>query len=146
MAATFVSAQRAKAVFSECRSREFWSAAIVSKAESPRNAACKLFTNSFPTPCALSQRIEDFVDIRFISSLTAHDESRFAPVLLETLADLLSKLPISYVVRIETTDGKIVQRSRTGPEPARSTPTRRDDSSPGHQHTSREKVEDLGSL
>ena len=86
------------------------------------------------------------MDIRFISSLTANDENRFAQVLLETLADLLSKIPITYAVRIETTDGKIFQRSRTGPEPPRSVSSRRDDSNPGHQSALRENVEDWGSL
>jgi len=85
------------------------------------------------------------VDIRFISSLTDHDEDRFAPVLLKALADLLSKVPITYVVRIETTDGKIFQRSRTGPELPHSTSTRRDDTNACHQPTSLEKAEDWGS-
>ena len=78
------------------------------------------------------------MDIHFISSLTDHDEDRFAPVLLKALADLLSKIPITYVVRIETTDGKVFQRSRIGPEPRHSTPVRRDDSNPDHQPTSQE--------
>ena len=85
------------------------------------------------------------MEIRFISSLTDHDEDRFAPIVLRALADLLSKIPITYVVRIETTDGKIFQRSRTGPEPTHSTSTRRDDSDPCHVQTSREKVVDGGS-
>ena len=55
------------------------------------------------------------MDIRFISSPTDHDEDRFAPVVLRALANLLSKIPVTYVVRIETTDGRIFQRSRTGP-------------------------------
>ena len=59
--------------------------------------------------------------IRFISSLTDHDEDRFAPVLLKAMADLLSKIPITYVVRVETTDGKIFQRSRPSPELPHST-------------------------
>src|SRR3981081_2471848 len=93
------------------------------------------------TACS-SQSVEDFVDIRFISSLTDHDEDRFAPVVLRALADLLSKIPITYVVRIEPTDGKIFQRSRTGPEPTHSTSTRRDDSDQCQLQTSWEKVED----
>jgi hypothetical protein len=112
--------------------------------ESTRNAACKLSTDSSRLP-VLSQRLEDFVDIRFISSLTDHDEDRFAPVLLKALTDLLSKIPIAYVVRIETTDGKIIHRSRTDPEPPHSKSTQRDDSNPCHQPRSREKVEDWGS-
>jgi hypothetical protein len=85
------------------------------------------------------------VDIRFISSLTDHDEDRFAPVVLRALADLLSKIPVTYVVRIETTDGRIFQRSRTGPEPMHSTSTRREDSDPTHPQTWWEKGGDWGS-
>jgi hypothetical protein len=84
------------------------------------------------------------LEIRFISSLTDHDEDRFAPVLLKAMVDLLSKIPITYAVRIETTDGKIFQRSRTGLEPQHSTSSRRDDSNPSRQPTSWEKVEDWG--
>ena len=118
--------------------------AIVSETDSPRNAACKSFRCASRVP-VLAQRIEGVLEIRFISSLTDHDEDRFAPIVLRALADLLSKIPITYVVRIETTDGKIFQRSRTGPEPTHSTSTRRDDSDPCHVQTSREKVVDGGS-
>lgn len=82
------------------------------------------------------------MEIRFISSLTDHDEDQFAPVLLKAMDDLLSKIPITYVVRIETTDGKIFQRSRTGTESTHSTPARRDFSNPCHQPSLVEKVED----
>jgi hypothetical protein len=122
----------------------FRSAAIVSVTELARNAACKVFTNSSPLP-VLFQRVKDFVDIRFISSLTDHDEDRFASIVLKAMADLLSKTPITYVVRIETTDGKVFQRSRTGAELPHSTSTTRNDSDPCHQPASREKVEDWGS-
>jgi len=61
------------------------------------------------------------VDIRFISSLTDTDEDRFAHVLLKAMADLLSKMPIAYLVRIETDRGKIFQRSRSAPEQPAST-------------------------
>ena len=53
------------------------------------------------------------MNIRFISSLTDTDEDRFAHVLLKTMADLLSKMPITYFLRIETNRGKISQRSRS---------------------------------
>lgn len=56
------------------------------------------------------------MDIRFISSLTDTDEDRFAHVLLKAMADLLSKMPITYFLRIETNRGKIAQRSRSAPE------------------------------
>jgi hypothetical protein len=54
-----------------------------------------------------------FVHIRIISSLTDDEEDRFAPVLLKTLADLLSQIPIAYNVRVETTRGRVHHRSRT---------------------------------
>jgi hypothetical protein len=56
-----------------------------------------------------------FVHIRIISSLTDDEEDRFAPVLLKTLADLLSQIPIAYNVRVETTRGRVHHRSRTAP-------------------------------
>ena len=64
------------------------------------------------------------MDIRFISSLTDTDEDRFAHVLLKAMADLLSKMPITYLVRIETNRGKISQGSRSAPEQPASTLTR----------------------
>ena len=67
---------------------------------------------------------EDLVDIRFISSLTDIDEDRFAHVLLKAMADLLSKMPITYLVRIETNRGRIFQRSHSAPEQPSSTLTR----------------------
>jgi hypothetical protein len=70
------------------------------------------------------QAKEDPVDIRFISALTGDDEDRFAPVLLKAMADLLNKIPITYLVRIETSRGTIFQRSHSGPRPPSSTVTR----------------------
>lgn len=64
------------------------------------------------------------MDIRIISSLTDNDEDRFAGVVLEAMADLLSKIPITYLVRIETARGKIFHRSRSAPEQPASTSTR----------------------
>ena len=40
------------------------------------------------------------------------------------MVDLLRKMPITYLVRIETARGKIFQRSRAGPEPPLATTTR----------------------
>ena len=56
------------------------------------------------------------MNIRFTSSLTDTDEDQFANVLLKAMADLLSKMPITYFLRIETNRGKISQRSRLDPE------------------------------
>jgi hypothetical protein len=61
------------------------------------------------------------LNIRVISSFTDDDEDRFAPVLLKALADLLTAMPITYSVRVETTRGKTLHRSRTAPETPPST-------------------------
>jgi hypothetical protein len=63
------------------------------------------------------------VYIRFISSLTDKDEDHFAPLLLNAMADLLSKIPVTYLVRLETTRGKILQRSRSDVEASLSSAT-----------------------
>ena len=52
------------------------------------------------------------MNIRFISSMTNDDENRFAGVLLNAMDELLRKLPIVYHVRIDTTGGGVLQRSR----------------------------------
>jgi hypothetical protein len=53
--------------------------------------------------------------IRFTSTLTADDEARIAPALLKALGNLLAPFPISYSIRIETTEGDIVEDGRTAP-------------------------------
>jgi len=55
---------------------------------------------------------EDFVNIRFISSMTNDDENRFASAVLNAMDELLRHLPIVYYVRIDTTAGGVLQRSR----------------------------------
>jgi hypothetical protein len=62
--------------------------------------------------------LEDFVHIRLISSMTNDDESRFATVLLKAMDELLSKLPVVYHVRIDTSTGRVFQRSRVITDPA----------------------------
>jgi hypothetical protein len=52
--ATFVSAQLAKAAFSERKRREFRSGARVSVTESPRNAACRVVYNLVARACSLN--------------------------------------------------------------------------------------------
>jgi len=52
------------------------------------------------------------VNIRFISSMTNDDENRFAGVLLNAMDELLRQLPIVYHVRIDTSAGGVLQRSR----------------------------------
>jgi len=59
-----------------------------------------------------SQHAEGFVNIRFISSMTNDDENRFASALLNAMDELLRRLPIVYHVRIDTTAGGVLQRSR----------------------------------
>jgi hypothetical protein len=59
------------------------------------------------------------MDIRFVSSLTAEDENRFAPALLKAIGALLDPMPIAYTVRIETTGSLVFQHTHAGPaEPA----------------------------
>jgi hypothetical protein len=60
------------------------------------------------------------MEIRFISSLTAEDESLFAPALLKAVGALLDQLPIAYTIRIETTGAQVFQHTHAGAdEPAR---------------------------
>jgi hypothetical protein len=60
------------------------------------------------------------MEIRFISSLTAEDESLFAPALLKAVGALLDQLPIAYTIRIETTGAQVFQHTHAGTEePAR---------------------------
>ena len=51
------------------------------------------------------------MEIRFISSLTAEDESLFAPALLKSIGALLDQLPIAYTLRIETSGAQVFQHS-----------------------------------
>ena len=52
------------------------------------------------------------MNIRFISSMTNDDENRFASAVLNAIDELLRHLPIVYHVRIDTTGGRVLQRSR----------------------------------
>lgn len=56
------------------------------------------------------------MDIRFVSSMTPEDEDRVAPGLLSTIGLLLDALPLAYTLRIETSNGKIFQHTRTTPD------------------------------
>ena len=56
------------------------------------------------------------MDIRLVSSLTDDDEDRFASVLLNTMDDLLSQMAVAYHVRIDTTAGTVMQRTRAAAE------------------------------
>jgi hypothetical protein len=47
------------------------------------------------------------MEIRVVSSLTADDEVRVAPVLLDELAQLLGRMPIAYDIRIQTSGDRV---------------------------------------
>jgi len=49
------------------------------------------------------------VNIRFISSLDAEDEVRFATAIIAGLSKLLDELPIAYTIRLETAAGKVIE-------------------------------------
>jgi hypothetical protein len=51
------------------------------------------------------------MDIRFISSLTADDEERYAPALLMAVGALLDRFQLVYTLRIETSAGKVLTHS-----------------------------------
>ena len=52
------------------------------------------------------------MNIRFISSMTNDDEHRFASAVMNAVDELLRHRPIVYYVRIDTTGGSVLQRSR----------------------------------
>jgi hypothetical protein len=56
------------------------------------------------------------VNIRLTSSLTADDENRIAPALLNALTSILNLMPIAYVLRIDTSDATVYQHVGTQPE------------------------------
>ena len=59
------------------------------------------------------------VNIRFTSSLTPEDENALAPAILTALSGILDLLPLAYVIRIDTADAQVFQRS--SPNRARGT-------------------------
>jgi hypothetical protein len=66
------------------------------------------------------------VNIRFTSSLTPEDENAIAPAILTAVAGILDLLPLAYVIRIDTADSKVYQRSSTPnrpPPPASPSPS-----------------------
>ena len=54
------------------------------------------------------------VHIELTSTLTQEDENRLAPVVLRALSGLLDMLPISYLVRVETTDQSVIEQVSSG--------------------------------
>ena len=49
------------------------------------------------------------MQIELTSTLTQEDENRLAPAILKALSGLLDMLPITYIVRVETTDEHVMQ-------------------------------------
>lgn len=47
--------------------------------------------------------------IELTSTLTQEDENRIAPAVLKALSAILDILPISYMVRVETTDQSVLE-------------------------------------
>lgn len=50
------------------------------------------------------------VHIEVTSTLTQEDENRIAPAVLKLLSGILEMLPVAYMVRIETTDQKVLEQ------------------------------------
>jgi hypothetical protein len=54
------------------------------------------------------------MNIRFTSSLTPEDENVLAPALLKAIGGILDLLPITYVIRIDTSDAQVYQHGGSG--------------------------------
>lgn len=52
--------------------------------------------------------------IELTSTLTQEDENRLAGVILKALSGMLDMLPISYLVRVETTDQSVLEQVSPG--------------------------------
>ena len=55
------------------------------------------------------------MNIRFTSTLSADDENRLAPAVIQLLSGILDMLPIAYVLQIETSDLRLYQGAGPGP-------------------------------
>ena len=63
------------------------------------------------------------MNIRFTSTLTPEDENALAPAILSALSGILDLLPLTYVIRIDTADAQVYQRSNSkGIEPTTPVP------------------------
>jgi hypothetical protein len=49
--------------------------------------------------------------------LTPEDENAIAPAILSAVAGILDLLPIAYVIRIDTSDARVFQRSGPNKRP-----------------------------
>jgi hypothetical protein len=54
------------------------------------------------------------VHIEVTSTLTQEDENRVAAAIVKTLSAMLDMLPISYLVRVETTDQSVLENVSVG--------------------------------
>jgi hypothetical protein len=67
------------------------------------------------------------MDIHFVSTLTPEDEDRYAPMVLAAVKAILEPMPITYALRVVTTNGLAVQHTKSdhvdeaGPAAARRT-------------------------
>jgi hypothetical protein len=52
------------------------------------------------------------MDIHFVSTLTPEDEDRYAPMVLAAIKAILEPMPITYAVRVVTTNGLAVQHTK----------------------------------
>ena len=52
--------------------------------------------------------------IELTSTLTQEDENRLAPAILKALSGMLDMLPISYIMRLETTDQSVIEHVSPG--------------------------------
>jgi hypothetical protein len=50
--------------------------------------------------------LQRLVNIRFTSTLTAEDENRLAPGILQAVSALAEMFPIRFSVKLETVDGR----------------------------------------
>jgi hypothetical protein len=55
------------------------------------------------------------MDIHFVSTLTPEDEDRYAPMVLAAVKAILDPMPITYAVRIVTSNGLAVQHRKADP-------------------------------
>ena len=53
------------------------------------------------------------MDIHFVSTLTPEDEDHYAPMVLAAVKAILEPMPITYAVRIVTTNGLAVQHTKS---------------------------------
>ena len=53
------------------------------------------------------------MEIRFVSTLTPDEENRIAAFLLDSVKSLLDRFPLTYSIRITTSDARVFQYGRS---------------------------------